>query len=771
MKQLFAVIFLSIFVTSCRNPKATNLIDDLNSNKEVSLKNWNYIILQGDTVNRKLSISNDYLKSTALLSEVDFSKTLSFNELLLANSLPPKVHSVSGYKSTRESILDFDEMGKAGLTGAVIYMYCNINSSKDQTVFFMSRSTDGLKLWVNGKEMLQTVESRGFEQYFSDFVKIQLNKGSNKILLKKIVKNTDLLFEVKLASYNNALPEYKKSQNGLVLRNAIVNDTIKLKEKHAKCFELPICYTFKDIQGKAVYTTTKYPNLSDTTIIAPSLKSGYAYMCSFKLGDQVISQPFFKGDPDDYIKKINAGRHLFKNATQKNIEPYLYRLDKLLKHESRKSDWWWSFKVANVIYEIENCINNSKDKSQSDFTFGIQYKAFTSILDSSTQHYLLVTPDSLSKDEKIPLVLILRPFIENQQHFLTSPQMSRYWGLLWAKNLSNKYRYVIVMPSARLYQYEPMTPMAEFDVFQALKDVDKYYSIDHERIYLHGNCSAGYRSLVLAGHHPSVFAALGLYAPVTDLKSERPWILENSPKRLMTNFSQIPIILHYDPLDKHNPYSEFKDFISDCPKNSIKLTVSTQKYSGVHYNVQLVGEEALTFFKDKKINYNSDKYRANKKVLAQTVTHPVILDFFARPFIFVVNYQDYKKGGKTAAVTDSVIKEYKELLFAHCPIKYDSQITANDLETKNIFFIGHQFNNHLINEKLWNIPLLITANRVELNKKVFNGKNITFESIFKSPFNAGKQIIVYSTNADSEFKHEILAPWRSGFENQVILYH
>jgi hypothetical protein len=721
-------------------------------------------MLQGDTVNQTLSIGHDYLKSTSLISEAAFAKSLSFNELLGVKSLSSKVHHVSGGKNSKESIIDFEEMNKTSLAGAVIYMYCNIESSKEQTGFIMSRSTDGLKLWVNGKEMLQTVESRGFEQYFSDFVKIHLNKGSNKVLLKKIVNNTDLLIEVKLASYNSALTEYKKSQNGLVMKNAIVQDTIKLKEKHAKCFELPVRYTFKNIQGKVVYTTTKYPSLSDTTIITPSLKDGYSYMCSFKLGDQVISQPFFKGNPDNYFEKINTGKHLFNNDTQKQIEPYLYRLDKLLKHESRKSDWWWSFKVADVIYEIENCINNLNDKQDNNLTFGIQYKAYTSILDLSTQHYLLITPDSLSKDEKIPLVLVLRPFIENQQHFLTSPQMSRYWGLLWAKNLANKYRYIIVMPSARLYQNEPLTPMAESDIFQVMSDVDKYYTIDKNRIYLHGNCSAGYRCLVLAEHHPFTFAAVGLYAPVTDLHIENPWIQKNSPKKLITNLTNIPMILHYDPIDMHNPYSAFKDFITDCYKNKISLKVSTQKHSGLHYNVQLAGEETLAFFRDKSIKRNSDQYGANKEIADRAATKPVILDFFATPFIFVVNDKD----PKTADVTAKLMKEYEGLLFAHCPVKYDTQITADDLKTKNLFFIGHNFNNKLITEKLRNIPLTISPNKIELNNKISMGTNITFEAIFKSPFNSCKNIIVYSTNSDLKFEHKISAPWKNGFDNKIV---
>lgn len=765
MKVSLLAVF-SMLLISCSYQKAAYSIDDLNSGPAISLTKWNYIILKDNHSNEKLNLDKDYLKSAGITSEAEFSKSLVFNEYSGEDLSSNKIQRLQGYKNSKEPIIDFKEIDTLSLTGSAIYMYCNIESSQQQTGYIMSRSVDGLKLWVNGNELLKTDENRGFEQYFSDFVRIHLKKGDNQILLKKVVNNPDLVMEVQLANFKIASNEYKKNANGLVFNKAIIQDTAKLKDNHAKCFKTVICYNFRDIHDKIVYKTIKYPTGSDS-IITASLKDGSAYMCSFKLGNEVISGPLFKGNPDDYFKKRNADILTLDNGIRGQIAPYLYRLDKLLKHESRKSDWWWSFKVADLIYEIENLIANSKNKRQSDLTFGIRLNAYTSTLDSSTQHYLLITPDSLHANEKIPLVLVLRPFIENHQHFLTSPQMSRYWGLLWAKNLANKYRYIIVMPSARLYGNEPMTPMAESEIFQVIKDISKYYNIDKDRVYLHGNCSAGFRSLVLAEHHPFTFAAIGLYAPVVYFGSDDRWILQNSPGENISKLKNIPMFLHFDPLDTHNPYSEFQDFIAECNSRNLPLQVSSALHSGLHYNVQLVGEETLAFFKNKKRNSNNSIDSANTD--SKKKGNPVILDFFSKPFLYVANYKDSQEHGLTAQIKEMTTNEYEQLLFAPCPIKYDTQITLNDLRTKNIFFIGHTFNNKYIMDKLRSIPLAVAKDGVKLNTQMFQGKNITFEAIFRSPFNPQKYIIVYSTNSNLKFEQGIAAPWRSGFNNQVVL--
>lgn len=156
------------------------------------------------------------------------------------------------------------------------------------------------------------------------------------------------------------------------------------------------------------------------------------------------------------------------------------------------------------------------------------------------------------------------------------------------------------MPEAKMYLDEPMSPLIESEILQSINDVKNKYSIDNNRIYLQGNCSAGYRCLTLACHYPDVFAAIGMYAPLYHINPRNDWEEKNAPEKNLTSLITIPMAIHYDPLDIHSPYSFFEKLISDCEKNNIPLEVTSSKYSGLHYNVLLVGDEIFSFFKGKK---------------------------------------------------------------------------------------------------------------------------------------------------------------------------
>ena len=60
----------------------------------------------------------------------------------------------------------------------------------------------------------------------------------------------------------------------------------------------------------------------------------------------------------------------------------------------------------------------------------------------------------------------------------------------------------------------------------------------------------------------------------------------------------VPLMVHGDPIDKHSPYALYKDLIKDCRKYDIPLSFSMKQNYEKFYNIVLVGEDALEFFRD-----------------------------------------------------------------------------------------------------------------------------------------------------------------------------
>ena len=93
-----------------------------------------------------------------------------------------------------------------------------------------------------------------------------------------------------------------------------------------------------------------------------------------------------------------------------------------------------------------------------------------------------------------------------------------------------------------------------------------------------------------------MFKALALYAPLYHRSFSDEWSNEHKPELFINKLKNVPMFIHGDPVDKHSPYSIYKDLIDDCKRYDIPLTLSFKLNSGKYYNVVLVGEEALDFF-------------------------------------------------------------------------------------------------------------------------------------------------------------------------------
>ena len=59
----------------------------------------------------------------------------------------------------------------------------------------------------------------------------------------------------------------------------------------------------------------------------------------------------------------------------------------------------------------------------------------------------------------------------------------------------------------------------------------------------------------------------------------------------------MPIFVHGDPLDGHSPPIFYKDLINGMDKVGNPCKVSMENHSVELYNVTIVGEEALQYFK------------------------------------------------------------------------------------------------------------------------------------------------------------------------------
>ena len=322
------------------------------------------------------------------------------------------------------------------------------------------------------------------------------------------------------------------------------------------------------------------------------------------IAGRTVRQPALCGKDDDALIRFRAlaDKLPINHPRRAEVEELLYRLDFLLHHPTRyEGDWWWQFKIPTITYQLEYTFAHlDYDYGQSDLEPNIMFVTYKSEQDDSLQHYLLARPNHIDPKKPLPLVAVVRPHIENPYHFFCCPQLARQWAINQMQAMAERYHCLIFMPEMRTYLKEDITKKSEREFHIALSHLTDHYPVDSTRIYLHANCSGGYRALRLATQNPTLFAAIGLYAPVyhcpyTDESSQ-----EVAPENMLERLKDIPIFVHGDPFDTHSPYSIYKDLVSDCHRKGLPLTLSIKRNSGRAYNVVLTGEEAMEFFFNNK---------------------------------------------------------------------------------------------------------------------------------------------------------------------------
>lgn len=102
--------------------------------------------------------------------------------------LSPKESDVSlGVKweefNSVENIIDFEGPIAFGKNERCVgYAYCEIISDKNRTVLLKVGSDDGIKIWINGENILDNDVARGLHE--QDIVTAYLKKGKNRFLIK-----------------------------------------------------------------------------------------------------------------------------------------------------------------------------------------------------------------------------------------------------------------------------------------------------------------------------------------------------------------------------------------------------------------------------------------------------------------------------------------------------------------------------------------------------------------------------------------------------------
>lgn len=653
----------------------------------------------------------------------------------------------NGTYQPRYNLLDLREIyGLASdsahnqLNGKITYLACDIHSDKDIDRYLNVKSPLRFEQWINGNR-LQRKDIQGL-----NFYHVHLNKGDNRYVVKAIADNDDYSYEVTVLDSNTIVQTYLNGQsNNIVLPLISPKDkTLKITNAHNNVLHTNTKLEIRDVRGRTIFSARLCND--STSYKIPELDEGMSYMCTMTIMGNSVRQPVLCGEPDAIYESFLARRKKLACDSPRaaEIDQIMYRLGFLLKHETRETDWWWQFKIAPLTYQLELLFANPNGQHGVDKgEFNVQFITYSSELDGGAQRYLLVTPEDMKKNKKYPLVVIVRPQIEKHYHFFTSPQFTHQWAINIIQSLANSHECIVVMPEARTYLNEDLTPFAEAEMKLAIADVCKHYSIDSNKIYLHGICSGGYRALRMSTENPNMFAALGLYTPMYHMHHRTERERRHSVESMLGNIAGTPVLLFADPFDAHTPYKVYSDLIIDCKNKGVPLEFKQKRNTELLYNAVVAGEEAFDFF-DGKSRTGTSKHYVEKD------TSLVIADMYSKPFVYVYNSTD--NSSYYQYVKKTLVDDYEEYLYCKCPLVPDNEVDNEMLATKNLFLIGDKF----ANDELMKLVVYAKSENPDI---VDEAANVI--SIHRNPHNDRVFVMHQSSPSVSMLlKH----PWINGME-------
>lgn len=488
-----------------------------------------------------------------------------------------------------------DTTKRQTLIGHYLYMYCKINVPKSMCVYANVSTGMECSHFLNGKQLYRT-DIQGLNIY-----PLHLTKGVNNYVVRAKITNNDMTFDTTLYDSISIAKLYAEWQSCNIIYPQIdsISHLSILTNAHQNVLHTPVRLRFTDVNGNEICQPIELENGTFAYYI-PGMQNNVSYMCEMSICGTTVRQPVLCGKDDDaYSRFVHLRKKLASNHPRiTEIDELMYRYQFLLSHPSRyEGDWWWQFKITPLSYQLE-CIMSHIEETygDNDSEFNLQFIAYKSAQDNTIQRYLLMHPNKIKGKKKMPLIVVVRPAVEKRYHFFTCPQLARQWALNQLQALSDRYGYIVMMPEMRTYQHELLSPIAKKEILLAIKDVCQHYDIDTTCIYLHANCSGGYRALQMATDYPKMFKAIALYAPTYMPSTDSKYLQAQTPALHIENIKDVPIYIQGDPLDTHSPYITYKELIMECHKYNIPLTFLLKRNSGRLYNVTLVGEEACDFF-------------------------------------------------------------------------------------------------------------------------------------------------------------------------------
>jgi predicted peptidase len=475
------------------------------------------------------------------------------------------------------------------------------------------------------------------------------------------------------------------------------------------------------------------------------------YQAVYRTQNDSVSECFIIGNPKDLLAALQEklSKYNLDSESKLDIEVQLRRARFLLSEDNYNIlDRQWQEKIAytfSCLDDFERSLNQGATNIAKDQP-GLHIRGFASGADGSTQSYKIFIPSNYNPGTPLPLLVIAPVRIANKTRpFIEGPVMANHrQALLWTK-FAEKYGFALLWPGYRGIPEGCSYESVHID--EAIKAVEKDYTIDRCRISVYGTCSAGFNAGRLIEEYPNRFAAIVYDRAIIDLSLDTirsfpplmEWYTTVNPSRHVIDNKNIKIFVLHDGTRPpgHGPVEYSIAFLEQAKetRGDVVNNISTRPMT--------LTERMDTVFSWLEPCRNANPDGKRSQFLAKSGYTGPIMEIFAAPILVVEG--THATGGdreNIQRVIKSLQEDYTKYFHgAKCTVKTDSEVTEDDIDTYSLILVGNPQSNSVWAELQPKLPITMTPTTVAYGDDKLAGFQ-PFQAIVRHPTANDKYVLL-----------------------------
>lgn len=395
------------------------------------------------------------------------------------------------------------------------------------------------------------------------------------------------------------------------------------------------------------------------------------------------------GDLQARLAQVEAASHDEANAAWMTNYPYA-RLQ-LRKAEAVQEHWYWRANAASqfVMGGLEALERLERGQAMYAVPGRQTELAYISANDHTAQPYHLYLPDDYDPSRPAPMIVFLHGYVPTTS--ILEP-----WTLQESVlQIAGRLGCIVLTPYAR--RNTDFQGVGEVDVFAAMEQVKRLYSVDESRIYLNGVSMGGMGAWTIALRHPGVFAAITPVAGQTEMfrwwgwdpeqmPAFRRWLVEwDNPYHLSRGMRSQRFFVQHGEHDQLIPAEQSRLMVQKAAERLDYSSVECDEHTGADHFIYFNDE---TF--EKAFTWQMQHQLDPSPWLVSFTTYSLEYDT-----AFYVTIEQFEQWGKPAWLNLLATPWIERLTGAEVEVESENiarlsiDIARSPLENKSSYIVSH----------------------------------------------------------------------------------